>query len=156
MRQYFDAINARDYRAAWALGGKNLGSSYSAFVHGFADTASDSVAILGAGGPTVRVNLDSLQSDGSVKRFTGTYTVRDGVIASASVHEVTAAQPSSPPSTQPSSPSSGSSSAAHYDNCSDAHAAGRFSIPQNDPAYAPHLDADHDGLACEPHESPSH
>ena len=37
-----------------------------------------------------------------------------------------------------------------YQNCNDAHADGRYSIPTNDPAYRPDLDLDGDGLACEP------
>jgi hypothetical protein len=37
-----------------------------------------------------------------------------------------------------------------YRNCSEAHADGRYNIPQDDPAYSPKLDRDHDGLACEP------
>ena len=37
-----------------------------------------------------------------------------------------------------------------YQNCNDAHADGRYSIPTSDPAYRPDLDLDGDGLACEP------
>lgn len=37
-----------------------------------------------------------------------------------------------------------------YSNCSEARADGRSSIPSTDPAYRPDLDADGDGLACEP------
>ena len=40
-----------------------------------------------------------------------------------------------------------------YANCSQAHAAGRYDIPRSDPAYASRLDADNDGLACEPMDS---
>ncbi|WP_407687148.1 excalibur calcium-binding domain-containing protein [Mycobacterium sp. HUMS_1102779] len=36
-----------------------------------------------------------------------------------------------------------------YRNCSQAHADGRYNIPRGDPAYAPKLDRDDDGLACE-------
>jgi hypothetical protein len=175
VNNYFAAINAHDYQKAWALGGKNLNSSYTAFVHGFDDTVNDTVSAVDAGGSTVDVGLAAEQSDGSVKVFDGTYTVRDGVIVSASIHEVTTAEttpptsagpgsvpstgpgsvPTTAPKTAPSSPSDTSSGAAHFDNCSQAHAAHRYSIPRSDPAYAPHLDADHDGLACEPYESPS-
>ncbi|WP_433887986.1 excalibur calcium-binding domain-containing protein [Streptomyces sp. CA-111067] len=155
VNNYFAAINAHDYRTAWALGGKNLNSSYAAFVHGFADTVNDTVSAVDAGGSTVDVGLAAEQSDGSVKVFDGTYTVRDGVIVSASIHEVTTSESSPPPSTGPDSPSDTSSGAASFDNCSQAHAAHRYSIPRSDPAYAPHLDADHDGYACEPYESPS-
>jgi Excalibur calcium-binding domain len=37
-----------------------------------------------------------------------------------------------------------------YQNCNEAHADGRYSIPASDPAYRPDLDLDGDGLACEP------
>jgi Excalibur calcium-binding domain len=37
-----------------------------------------------------------------------------------------------------------------YQNCNEAHADGRYSIPTSDPAYDPALDPDGDGLACEP------
>lgn len=37
-----------------------------------------------------------------------------------------------------------------YQNCSEAHADGRYNIPSDDPAYSSKLDRDHDGLACEP------
>jgi Excalibur calcium-binding domain len=37
-----------------------------------------------------------------------------------------------------------------YQNCNEAHADGRYSIPTSDPAYRPDLDLDGDGLACEP------
>ncbi|UMB68207.1 excalibur calcium-binding domain-containing protein [Mycobacterium paraterrae] len=37
-----------------------------------------------------------------------------------------------------------------YQNCSEARADGRSSIPATDPAYRPDLDLDGDGFACEP------
>ncbi|WP_067340735.1 excalibur calcium-binding domain-containing protein [Mycobacterium sp. 1245111.1] len=37
-----------------------------------------------------------------------------------------------------------------YENCSEARADGRSSIPYTDPAYRPELDLDGDGFACEP------
>jgi hypothetical protein len=40
-----------------------------------------------------------------------------------------------------------------YQNCNEAHADGRYSIPASDPAYRPDLDLDGDGLACEPSKS---
>ena len=36
-----------------------------------------------------------------------------------------------------------------YKNCSQARADRRHDIPRADPAYAPHLDRDNDGIACE-------
>jgi hypothetical protein len=37
-----------------------------------------------------------------------------------------------------------------YQDCNEAHADGRYSIPTSDPAYRQDLDLDGDGLACEP------
>lgn len=37
-----------------------------------------------------------------------------------------------------------------YKNCSEAHADGRYNIPEGDSAYSSKLDRDGDGLACEP------
>jgi hypothetical protein len=37
-----------------------------------------------------------------------------------------------------------------YQDCYQARADGRSSIPFTDPAYQPELDLDGDGLACEP------
>jgi len=86
VQEYFDAINAGDYQRAWDLGGKNLDSSYSHFVAGFADTVQDTVTITSTDGNVVSMTLDAEQSDGSTKTFEGTYTVEDGVITDANVH----------------------------------------------------------------------
>lgn len=37
----------------------------------------------------------------------------------------------------------------YYKNCREAHADGRWDIPQGDPAYRPALDGDRNGIACE-------
>lgn len=36
-----------------------------------------------------------------------------------------------------------------YANCKEAHADGKCNIPRGAPGYAPKLDRDGDGLACE-------
>ena len=40
--------------------------------------------------------------------------------------------------------------ASQYSNCSQAHADGRYNIPQGDPDYWEDGDRDGDGYACEP------
>lgn len=85
VRSYFDAINAADYRRAWDLGGKNLGGSYESFVAGFADTVNDTITVTSTNGAEVSVTLDAEQSDGSIRSYVGTYTVRGGVITAAHV-----------------------------------------------------------------------
>lgn len=86
VEEYYAAVNAHDYARAWALGGRNLAPDYRAFVAGFAGTAVDTLTVTGSHGGTVDIALDALQTDGSHHSFTGTYTVRDGVIVAASVH----------------------------------------------------------------------
>lgn len=41
----------------------------------------------------------------------------------------------------------------YYRTCAEAHAAGRYDIPEGDPAYRPGLDKDHNGVACESRKS---
>ena len=43
------------------------------------------------------------------------------------------------------------SSSAFYPDCTAARAAGAAPITIGRPGYRPELDADHDGVACEPH-----
>ncbi|MGW1207407.1 excalibur calcium-binding domain-containing protein [Streptomyces cyaneofuscatus] len=144
---YFDAINAQDYQEAWELGGKNLAGDYETFVDGLAGTERDTVRILGVAGDTVRAELEALQSDGSLKLFEGTYTVRSGVITSAEVREVEGAEEDgTTPSDEP-----GVSPSPSYENCDAAEEAGDAPLYTGDPGYGDHLDRDGDGVACEPY-----
>jgi hypothetical protein len=95
VQAYFAAINAGDYEAAWSLGGDNLGQSYTQFVKGFSNTATDSVSIASTSGNTVSVDLTSTQKDGSQQQFTGTYTVSGQAISSASISQADASTTSS-------------------------------------------------------------
>ncbi|MGW3037438.1 hypothetical protein ACWDCB_40360 [Streptomyces sp. NPDC001178] len=83
--RYFEAINARDYRTAWSLGGRNLDASYDNFVAGFAGTETTSVTVHSVTGDVVAVVLKVTTTDGSTKSYHGTYTVRDGVITAGSL-----------------------------------------------------------------------
>ncbi|WP_241662349.1 MULTISPECIES: excalibur calcium-binding domain-containing protein [unclassified Streptomyces] len=139
VREYFAAINAQDYRRAWALGGKNLSASYVDFANGFVGTAHDNVHVLRVDGATVSVELEAEQSTGSVRVFEGTYRVQGSTIVAADMHEVTGPEPS---------PSGGS---PYYANCAEARKAGVTPLHRGDPGYSPHLDRDGDGVACEPY-----
>jgi hypothetical protein len=87
VEQYFAAINAGNYALAWSLGGMNIEQgSYNSFVQGFAGTSSDNVTIISVSGDTVTVQLDAIQTDGTHKYFSGTYTVKDGSIVAADIH----------------------------------------------------------------------
>ncbi|MEV4879415.1 excalibur calcium-binding domain-containing protein [Streptomyces cyaneofuscatus] len=140
---YFDAINAQDYREAWELGGKNLAGDYEAFVDGFAGTERDTVRILGVQGNSVRAELKALQTDGSLKVFEGTYTVRSEVITAADVREVTVPDDATTPSDEP--------GATYYENCDAARDAGVAPLHTGEPGYGDYLDRDGDGVACEPY-----
>ena len=89
VQAYFAAINAHDYRKAWQLGGDHLTPSYSQFVAGFADTVSDTVSdtvdVGSAPGEVVGVLLTAVQKDGTTMYYTGTYTVRGGVITGSDI-----------------------------------------------------------------------
>jgi len=77
---FYDAVNARDYRTAWRLGGKNLGRTYNAFVAGFADTAHDRLQVRGVSGATVSVDLWATRTSGATVHYKGTYVVSGGEI----------------------------------------------------------------------------
>lgn len=79
---YYDAINRRDFAAAWSLGGENIagGGGYAKYANGFATTSWVSVTVTDVRGSTVSVDLSARQTDGSTRTFSGTYTVSGGVI----------------------------------------------------------------------------
>ena len=88
VQAYFAAINAHDYAKAWALGGKNIATSYSGFANGFNGTAKDKVTMVSVAGGVVTVKLAAVQTDGSVKHYAGTYTVASGVITQSQIQPV--------------------------------------------------------------------
>jgi serine/threonine protein kinase len=85
VQAYYAAINDHDYPRAWALGGKNTGTSYDAFVQGFNGTQSDNVTIVSVAGNAVTVKLAATQTSGAVHNYQGTYTVTNGVITQSSI-----------------------------------------------------------------------
>lgn len=60
-------------------------------------------------------------------------------------------QPPQPPTTRPTThtPEPPAPEAVYYENCAAARAAGAAPIHEGEPGYAPHLDRDDDGVACE-------
>jgi hypothetical protein len=57
------------------------------------------------------------------------------------------------PATAPASPleAGAATPSSSYDNCAEARAAGDAPLFRGEPGYGPHLDADRDGIACEPY-----
>ncbi|MFJ8195064.1 hypothetical protein ACIQ8D_35820 [Streptomyces sp. NPDC096094] len=84
---YFEAINDRDFRTAWELGGKNLDPDYDHFVAGFETTERDEVTVTGTTGDEVSLTVVAWETDGTRTTYEGTYTVTDGVITSADMRE---------------------------------------------------------------------
>lgn len=87
VQDYFAAINARDYALAWRLGGRVASPSYQAFVAGLHGTAKDTVTIISVEGGQVTAQLEADQTDGTVKDFSGVYTIAGGIIIHAQVEQ---------------------------------------------------------------------
>ncbi|MGW9173483.1 hypothetical protein [Streptomyces decoyicus] len=89
VEEFYRDINNRDFSAAWDLGGRNIGgNSYSAWVAGYDTTASIELSAVNTeSARQVSAVVHATQSDGSVKRYQGTYTVSDGEIVSADISE---------------------------------------------------------------------
>ena len=95
VHRYYDAIQARNYDAAYAMwsgDGQASGQTRAAFAAGFAETdrvratTSDSVHIEGAAGSqyaTVPVVIDATLKSGKAQRFEGEYTLRRAMVDGA-------------------------------------------------------------------------
>jgi hypothetical protein len=86
--QFYQDITDGNYAAAWALGGDNIsgGVGYANWVAGYSTTASITLSTYSQfGSSTVRANLTATQSDGTLKTYSGTYTVSGGVIVAAHI-----------------------------------------------------------------------
>ncbi|KAA9149199.1 hypothetical protein FPZ12_043805 [Amycolatopsis acidicola] len=80
VENFYAAINERDFATAWALGGRNLGRSYTEFVAGFDGTVRDDLTVTSVTGQTVYVSLIAWQTDGTPRYYSGWYTVSNGEI----------------------------------------------------------------------------
>jgi len=86
---YYNAVNNHDYAAAYRLNKPARDSeSYPAFKRGFTGTQHDHITITGVSGDVVSFDLTADQTDGTVKTYTGTYTVSNGEIVVAHVRQV--------------------------------------------------------------------
>ncbi len=81
VRRFYAAINARDYRTAFALFDDRWAQTYEDFAGGFADTARDDLDILGVRAAEtpdhflVQVRLLATHDDGSRQWYAGTYEI---------------------------------------------------------------------------------
>ena len=86
--QFYQDITDGSYGAAWALGGDNTsnGVSYTGWVARYSTTASITLGTYSQfGASTVYASLTATQTDGTVKTYSGTYTVSGGVIVAADI-----------------------------------------------------------------------
>lgn len=95
IRRYYEAVNAGDYQAAYALwgdSGRSSGQSFEEFAAGYSDTESVQVEIgepgrveAAAGSRYIRIPvvLRARLKSGEEQRFEGTYTLRRAVVDGA-------------------------------------------------------------------------
>ena len=83
VQAYFAAINAHQWRKVWNLGGKNFNRSYNQMVAGYRTTAHDTLTSVHVHGNVVTVHLKARHTNGTVRTYRISYTVRDGVITGA-------------------------------------------------------------------------
>jgi hypothetical protein len=85
---YYDAINNHDYRTAYRLSTyAQRTEDFAHFKMGYADTRRDSLTITGVTGDVVSFDLVANHTNGTVKPYSGTYTVRNGKIVGANVNQ---------------------------------------------------------------------
>lgn len=84
---YYDAINRRDFLTAWNLGGQRLakGGTLASYAKGYATTSWATLTVTSVSGNTVYVDLSARQTDGSLRTFSGSYTVSSGAITGANM-----------------------------------------------------------------------
>jgi hypothetical protein len=86
--QFYQDITDGNYGAAWALGGDNTsnGVSYTGWVAGYSTTVSITLGTYSQfGASTVYASLTATQTDGTIKTYSGTYTVSGGLIVGADI-----------------------------------------------------------------------
>jgi hypothetical protein len=77
---YFAAINARDWRKVWNLGGKNFSHTYRGMIAGYRGTSRDVLTRIAAHGNRVSVRFAAHHTNGVVETYRASYLVRNGVI----------------------------------------------------------------------------
>lgn len=88
VESYFAAINRRDYNTAYQIVSPAIGGTYAGFAAAFSGTARDVVTVNSVNGNVVTASLTAYQTDGSQKRYHGTYTVSGSRIVATHVAEL--------------------------------------------------------------------
>ena len=92
--------------------------------------------------------IDALEAQVDELTPTTTTTTTTTAPPETTAPPVTSPARTSPPRTNPPTTSYQAPS-AYYSNCTEARNAGVTPIRRGEPGYAPHLDRDNDGIACE-------
>jgi len=91
VREYVTAINRRDWRQVWDLGGKNLGrapyATYAGMISGYQGTIRDALTEMHVSGNTVTGHFLAYQAGNVIQPYRFHYTVRSGVIVSGYQHK---------------------------------------------------------------------
>ena len=95
MRRYYAAINAKDWRKVWRVGGKNLGQTYDKMVAGFSKTSHDVLTGLTVHGNSVSAQIQAYETNGAVQTYAVSYTVAHGVITAGQQTLLVPANPGS-------------------------------------------------------------
>jgi serine/threonine protein kinase len=83
---YYQAINAHQFRKAYDLSTQAQDTeSFAQFRQGYQGTRHDTLTITGVSAGVVSFNLTATQTDGSVKTYSGSYTVQNGKIVGSNV-----------------------------------------------------------------------
>jgi hypothetical protein len=84
---FYDAINNHDYATAYRLSTyAQRTKTFARFKTGYAGTLHDTLTITGVAGDVVSFDLTADQANGTVKSYSGTYTVQNGEIVAANVN----------------------------------------------------------------------
>ncbi len=88
VESYFTAINEREWKQAWRLGGEHLNPSYRDMMAGGESSGFDAVRSIRIVGDHAIVRLRARQSDGTTQIYEFDFVIRDGIIVRGSQHLV--------------------------------------------------------------------
>ena len=85
---FFNALNAHDYRTAWQLDQYvHSSETYAQFKNGYETTTQhQTVTIVSVNGNVVTIRLTALQTDGTTRYYSGTKTVQNGTIVGSQIN----------------------------------------------------------------------
>ena len=88
---YFAAINQRDWRRAWQLGGESWSPSYRDMIDEYASTEQDVIRVMRVDRNQAIVRVRAYQADGKCQVYQMYFVVQDGMIVHATQQLLTTA-----------------------------------------------------------------